>query len=165
MLAAVLSPGALAQQASDADAFDDDDGSVHEPALNTLAELGVIDGTDCAERRICPAEELSRETAAVWLTRVVSPEQPRSASAVRFVDVDPQSAWAANIERLAEIGVTAGCQVSPLSFCPTQTVTRGQMASFLVRAFRSPMHRRRLDSSTPPDQRTRRTSTRWLKPG
>jgi hypothetical protein len=40
------------------------------------------------------------------------------------------------IEELYKRGITAGCQAGPPRlYCPTATVTRGQMAAFLVRAF------------------------------
>jgi hypothetical protein len=52
----------------------------------------------------------------------------------RFCD-DDGSAFEAEIEQLASLGVTAGCN-PPTSdeFCPKRYVTRGQMAAFLVRA-------------------------------
>ena len=37
-------------------------------------------------------------------------------------------------EALRNAGVTAGCQASPLRFCPARPITRAQMASFLYRA-------------------------------
>ena len=40
------------------------------------------------------------------------------------------------MERLADLGITQGCSVEPARYCPTDPVTRQQMASFLVRAFR-----------------------------
>ena len=39
-----------------------------------------------------------------------------------------------NIRLLASVGVTAGCATEPLRYCPDAPVTRGQMATFLVRA-------------------------------
>ena len=39
------------------------------------------------------------------------------------------------MERLAELEITVGCRREPLSYCPDTSVTRGQMATFLVRAF------------------------------
>jgi glucose/arabinose dehydrogenase len=35
-------------------------------------------------------------------------------------------------------GITGGCATDPMRFCPDRSVTRGQMASFLVRALRLP---------------------------
>ncbi len=51
-----------------------------------------------------------------------------------FVD-DDGSVHEANIEALAEAGITFGCN-PPLGdrFCPTRSVTRGEMAAFLARA-------------------------------
>ena len=39
------------------------------------------------------------------------------------------------MERLAALEVTSGCRVDPLRYCPDRSVSRAQMATFLVRAF------------------------------
>ena len=50
-----------------------------------------------------------------------------------FVDV-PSSYWAVTyIESLYKAGITGGCSTSPLMYCPSSTVTRAQMAVFLLR--------------------------------
>jgi hypothetical protein len=50
-----------------------------------------------------------------------------------FVDV-PSSYWAWEyIERLYTGNITTGCNTSPMMYCPTTTVTRDQMAVFLLR--------------------------------
>ena len=60
-----------------------------------------------------------------------------------FSDV-PATHWAWRwIEQLYEIGITGGCGTSPLIYCPDNTVTRAEMAIFLLRG----MHR---SSYTPP---------------
>jgi len=47
----------------------------------------------------------------------------------------PAGYWArAWIEALFNAGVTGGCATAPLRYCPTATVTREQMAVFLVKA-------------------------------
>ena len=43
--------------------------------------------------------------------------------------------WESYVERLAELGVTAGCATGPERYCPDGSVTRGQMATFLRRAY------------------------------
>ena len=53
------------------------------------------------------------------------------AAASRFVDVPPDNPLAADIEWLESHGITIGC--SPNQFCPTDPVTREQMAAFLHR--------------------------------
>jgi hypothetical protein len=55
-----------------------------------------------------------------------------------FADV-PTDYWAANwIEQLYAEGITGGCILSPLSYCPDNSVTRAEMAVFLVRTFNLP---------------------------
>lgn len=50
-----------------------------------------------------------------------------------FGDV-PDTYWAWNfIERLYKAGITGGCTSSPLNYCPDSTVTRAQMAVFLLK--------------------------------
>ncbi len=50
-----------------------------------------------------------------------------------FIDV-PNSYWArAFIERLYLAGITGGCSISPIMYCPEASVTRAQMAVFLLR--------------------------------
>jgi len=50
-----------------------------------------------------------------------------------FADV-PFNYWANSfIERLYNAGITGGCTTSPLNYCPDNTVTRAQMAIFLLK--------------------------------
>ena len=118
-----------------ADSFTDDDGGFYEPALDALAERGILDGTECGEGLVCPDEEMQRWVMAVWLVRVLDGADPEGVSFTRFVDVGVDRWWMPFVERLAELGVTRGCAVVPARFCPEASVTRGEMATFLVRAF------------------------------
>ena len=125
---ALLVAGALALGG-----FDDDDGNVHEAAIDALAAEGILEGTECGEGLICPGEPFERWVMAVWLIRALD-EAPSTAS-TRFADVNQEVWWARYVERLAELDVTLGCATGPARYCPDQPVTRGQMATFLVRAF------------------------------
>ena len=51
-----------------------------------------------------------------------------------FVDVDSQSSHAASIDAVAAAGITLGCRAGSDRFCPDDLVTRGQAATFIVRA-------------------------------
>ena len=86
-------------------------------------------------RCVAAAALAVRWTMAVWLVRALDGEDPDPVSSTRFADVDGTHRYAAFIERFAELGVTAGCKTDPLRYCPDDTVTRAQMATFLVRAF------------------------------
>ncbi len=50
-----------------------------------------------------------------------------------FVDVPPSHSVWQYIERLYNAGITGGCSLVPLMYCPENTVTRAQMAVFLLR--------------------------------
>ena len=70
VLGAVLSASVPVEaQSEGAGYFSDDDGSVHEPALDALAERGVLAGVECGEGLICPDDPLKRWEMAVWLVR------------------------------------------------------------------------------------------------
>ncbi len=132
-VAAGLAPVAAAQDAEEA--FSDVTGGSHKDSIETLEALGFLVDTECGERQFCPSEPAGRWTIAVWLVRALDRAEPPEISESRFADVDSNEWWAPHVERLAELGVTVGCKLDPLRFCPDQTVSRAQMASFLVRAF------------------------------
>ena len=119
---------------ADPDSFDDD-GGTHEPSINRLAAMGVLEGAECGERLFCPGEPLQRWVMAVWTVRVLDPGFEPSNAGTRFEDVDPGAWWAGYVERLAELEVTGGCASDPPRYCPERAVSRAQTASFLVRAF------------------------------
>ncbi len=52
-----------------------------------------------------------------------------------FGDVPASDPFAPWIEDLYHRGITGGCQVSPLLYCPDNPNTRGQMAVFLTKTF------------------------------
>ena len=113
-----------------------DGGGVHQPAIDALRRevVGVFAGTGCVGG-LCPGDPLPRWEMAVWLVRVLDRADPPLGVSSRFDDVGDGVWWAPFTDRLADLGVTAGCGTGPLRFCPTRVVNRGQMASLLVRAF------------------------------
>jgi hypothetical protein len=74
---------------------------------------------------------------AVFLLRAMhgSGYSPPAATGTMFTDVPASHPFAKWIEELAREGITGGCATSPPRYCPNATVTRAQMAVFLVRAF------------------------------
>ncbi len=116
-------------------AFVDTVGHAHAEHLETLAERGVLDGAECADNRICPDDPIERWTVAVWIVRALEGPDPPAEDGTAFEDVDAAAWWTPFVERLAVLGITRGCGTDPPRFCPDDSVTRAQMASFLVRAF------------------------------
>ena len=108
---------------------------MHGPAVGVLAAEGVFDGTECGEGLFCPDGPLRRSVMAVWLVRMLDGAGVAPAASGVFSDVDYSEGYAPFADRLSELGVTRGCATGPLRYCPDRSVTRGQMAAFLVRAF------------------------------
>jgi glucose/arabinose dehydrogenase len=103
--------------------------------IETLYSNGVTAGCGTNPLRYCPGSIVTRDQMAVFLLRGEhgSNYTPPPATGI-FEDV-PVSYWAAPwIEQLYTEGVTEGCSVSPLLYCPTSSVTRSQMAVFLLKA-------------------------------
>jgi len=97
-----------------------------------IAENGITGG--CGSVQYCPDDEVTRAQMAVFLERGINGGDfvPPAASGNVFFDVGVQDFAAAFIEQLANDGITGGCGGG--NYCPNDTVTRAQMAVFLLRA-------------------------------
>ena len=111
-----------------ADPFVDDDSSYFEDQIETLHHHGITTG--CTSTRFCPTDLVTREEMAGFITRAFGLISPDGV-ADPFVD-DDGSVFEGQIETLDHHGITTGC--TPTSFCPTDAVTREEMAAFLIRA-------------------------------
>jgi hypothetical protein len=116
---------------TDRNFFADDEGITGERSINRLAAAGITGG--CAELRFCPEANVTRAEMASFLVRAL--QLPPAAEPDHFSD-DDGSTHEADIDSLVEAGITNGC--SPDAYCPNASVTRGQMAAFLFRAFATP---------------------------
>jgi S-layer homology domain len=108
------------------DPFTDDEGHWAESDINRLFAAGVTGG--CTATRFCPSAPVTRAQMASFLARGFELD-----AAVRdyFAD-DDRSIHQTDVNRLAESAITGGC--GGVRFCPSATITRGQMAAFLHRA-------------------------------
>ena len=84
------------------------------------------------------ASEVSRSDMAVMMAAAFSllpPDRQADEPEGLFADMaDQPPAVVAAAEVLYRAGITRGCAVDPLRYCPDRPVTRAQMASFIVRA-------------------------------
>jgi peptidoglycan/xylan/chitin deacetylase (PgdA/CDA1 family) len=113
--------------------FVDVAGSTHVDQIIRIAEAGITRGCNPpVNDRYCPTDPVTRQQMASFLTRAL--DLP-SGTSDRFVDVAPDGTHAADVDAIAEAGITRGCN-PPVNdrYCPTDPVTREQMASFLTRA-------------------------------
>jgi subtilisin family serine protease len=104
-----------------------------EADIEWAAEVGVTKGCNPPDNTLfCPDDSVTREQMAAFLNRYLDLPAP---SKDYFSD-DNNSIFQNDINRLAEAGITKGCNPpANTMFCPKDHVSREQMAAFLVRAF------------------------------
>jgi hypothetical protein len=110
------------------DFFRDDNGLVHEDAINRAAAAGITAG--CGASSFCPSGGVTREQMASFLVRA---GELHAGAGLDLFEDDNRSAHEFDIDRLAYGGITSGC--AERRYCPSGTVTREQMAAFLRRSF------------------------------
>jgi hypothetical protein len=106
------------------------------PFAAWVAELvarGITAG--CGGGLYCPTDPVTREQMAVFLlkTREGASFTPPACTTAPFGDVPCSSPFAPWVQELVARGITAGCAVG--LYCPTDQVTRAQMAVFLTKTF------------------------------
>ena len=111
-----------------------------DPKLGVLGDYGgftqtipLLEGSpaiDSGSDSVCPATDQRGTSRPQGAHCDIGAFEYSSAT---FSDV-PSTYWAWNyIERLYNAGITGGCSISPLMYCPETNVTRAQMAVFLLR--------------------------------
>jgi parallel beta-helix repeat protein len=104
--------------------------------IEALSAAGITSGCATDPARYCPDAPVNRGQMAVFLLRGINGAGaiPPAPTGAVYADVPVDHPFAAWIEQLASAGITGGCATSPPQYCPGATVTRGQMAVFLLRA-------------------------------
>lgn len=132
-----LAAGSAIAALPDGGTFVDDDGNQHEPSIEAIAAVGVTKGCNPpANDRYCPGQSVTRAQMASFFVRAYG--IPPS-NVDRFSD-DDGNVHEASINAIAAAGVTLGCNPpANTSYCPDQTVSRAQMASFMARVLKLPV--------------------------
>jgi hypothetical protein len=116
--------------------FIDDDGNIHEPAIEAIAAAAITNGCNPPLRtRFCPYRPVRRGEAATFLVRALGAELTAAPASGRFPDVSASAYYAAPIEHLAAAGVLTGYLDG--TFRPEATLTRAEMGAVLVRALQA----------------------------
>lgn len=111
--------------------FRDDDGNIHESAIEVIAAAGIARGCNPPYNdEYCPEPKVTRGAMAAFLVRALGLSGPAPDA---FVD-DDSSVFEADINLIARAGITQGCNPPAGDrYCPDDTVDRGELAAFLVR--------------------------------
>jgi hypothetical protein len=107
--------------------------------IETLYRVGVSAG--CGNGNYCPDASVTRAEMAIFLlkSKFGAGYVPPPATGTVFDDVHAGDFAADWIEELASLGITAGCG-DGTNYCPTGTVTRDQMAVFLLKTLKGSAH-------------------------
>jgi len=128
---AVLVPADTALAVPPGGSFVDDDGSVHEGYIEAIRAEGITTGCNPpVNDHYCPDRNVTRGEMAAFLVRALGLTYDGGKD---WFNDDNNSPFESSINKLAASGITQGCDSN--SYCPTATVTREQMAAFLVRAY------------------------------
>ncbi len=108
------------------------------PHIQKLMDLGITSG--CGPGLFCPTDNVPRWEMAMFMVRArlaLYGAGFTTATSPYFADV-PTNVVGNGIpfpfiQRSYEEKITNGCSTNPLLYCPDELVTRGQMASFIMR--------------------------------
>jgi Divergent InlB B-repeat domain/S-layer homology domain/Putative binding domain, N-terminal len=106
--------------------------------IQKMRELGITSG--CSVTEYCPDAPVTRGQMAVFLIHarlnVAAGQSFPYPQSTYFQDVLNSHVYYSFIQKLRQLGITAGCSVT--TYCPDAPATRGQMAVFVIRAFFTP---------------------------
>lgn len=109
------------------DYFTDDNGSIFENDINKIAAAGITLG--CTATTYCPEQIVTRGQMASYLARAAGLP---AAGQDYFID-DEGSVHEADINRIAEQGITRGCTATNDRYCPERRIPRDEMATLISR--------------------------------
>ncbi len=109
-----------------------------EPWVDEFYNEGLTTGCATNPLRFCPTNDVTRQEMAVFILRALhgGSYSPPVTSGI-FADMPvPGDEWMESwVDEFYNEGITTGCATSPLRYCPTNNVTRAEMAVFIDRAF------------------------------
>ncbi len=137
-MAAFLTRALNLTDAGTGDWFTDDDTSVFEADLDRAAHAGIVKGCDPpANTMACPDDPITRQQMASFLVRAFDLDK---GGGLDWFEDDDTSIHQTDIDRLRAAWITYGCNPPTENrYCPTDPVTRQEMAAFLHRALREPV--------------------------
>lgn len=97
--------------------------------IQKMRDLGITAG--CGANSYCPDDPVTRGEMAVLLMAARYGTIPFTyPSTPYFTDVPATSGYFPFVQKMAQLGITAGCAVGV--YCPNDSLTRGQMAVFIT---------------------------------
>ncbi|HEX5809374.1 MAG TPA: PQQ-dependent sugar dehydrogenase [Anaerolineales bacterium] len=102
--------------------------------IEAIYDAGITSGCSASPSLFCPDSAVTRGEMAVFIERAMGNLAPTPSPTGMFSDLAAGHPFNPFIEELYNDGITSGCAVNPLRYCPTVEVNRGEMAVFIERA-------------------------------
>jgi hypothetical protein len=111
------------------------------PFIEEFYNDGITDGCSLSPLMYCPQDNITRGETAVFIERALGNFSPSPSPSGMFADVPYPGleAYTPFIEEFYNDGISVGCSVNPLMYCPQYNVIRSEIAVFLQRAFNLPL--------------------------
>ena len=124
-----MSEGLMLDVATATD-FTDDDFSIFEADIEWLFSAGITKGCNPpVNDKYCPNDNLTRGQLAAMIARALA----LPATSTDYFTDDDGTVFEADINKIAEAGITFGCNADGTNFCPDGQVTRGELAAMFDR--------------------------------
>ena len=115
-------------------------GAWYTPYVEAMGAYGLTDTQVSGSYR--PDDYMIRSEMAIFLQKAFQLTSADDASVSSFQDIPADAGYAGAAAAILKEGITHGCELDPLLYCPDDTVNRDTMAAFLARALRSADQRR-----------------------
>jgi probable HAF family extracellular repeat protein len=118
--------------------------SIYENYIEAIYNNGITTG--CGNNQYCPSEQVTRDQMAAFIIRALYGENFPYTLTPYFTDVPSTDIFFKYIQRLKDLAITT----TSGTYVPSEGVSRGQMAAFIVRGrFRSKQDSRQKASPIP----------------
>src|SRR5580658_10309075 len=103
--------------------------------ITLLYQDGITAGCSSSPLMYCPTTSVTRAEMAVFIVAALDLATGSTLSyntTPFFQDVASSSPYFPFVQRIQELGITAGCSSSPPMFCPNNSITLDQMSVFMI---------------------------------
>ncbi len=99
--------------------------------IESIYRAGLTTGCSGTPKLFCPDAPITRAQYAVFLTRGMGLDPASAPQTPYFSDVPATNIYFPFIQHLYQKGITAGCGINPLRYCPDDNTLRWQAAMML----------------------------------
>lgn len=109
--------------------------------VSLMSTYGITAGCQASPALYCPGSPATRAEMAVFVVRGLDLAlgtaftYPATAYFQDITATGADSEFYPYVQKIAQLGITAGCQSSPPLFCPDSSITQAEMAVFMIRAW------------------------------